>query len=282
MSKIIAGTQLVKAIESSSYMTNGSLTSVEGIKYDFKLGSRFLKSKFNCPVNYDELSSTERKDAIVEPGEVVFVLTEERLCLPKNTFVQLSPKRKLSHAGILLLGGFAVDPGYHGRLLFGLYNFSSTPFPIMPGKKLVGAVFYELCEDDIKDFPEPPPPLEDFPEELIRIIKEYEPIALQSVDNNMQELRREIADLRCVVDSHNNWSRKFEDYLDKHNEQIGKLTKSLEEETNARKLGQDNLSTAVNKLNNNLSFLKGAGWLFLGFISAALTLFGIWLSNLLK
>lgn len=281
MSKIITGNQLAKAIETSLYMTSGSPSCVEGIKYDFKLGPMFLKSKFKFPVNYLELSSSEKKDAVIEPGEVVFVLTEERLCLPSNIFIQLSPKRKLSHAGILILGGFAVDPGYQGKLLFGLYNFSSTPFPIIPGKKLVGAVFYELDEDEINDFPEPPPPLDDFPEELIRIIKEYEPIALNSIDKSLQELRSEIADIRCIIDNHNNWSRKFEEYLDKHNDQIGKLSKSLEEEINARKLGQDSLSEAVNKLTHSMSFLKGAAWLLGGIAGLVLTLFGIWLSVIL-
>lgn len=101
-------------------------------------------------------------------------------------------------------------------------------------------------------------------------------------EKNIQRLHEEITELRRTIDNHNTWSRKFEDYLDKHNEQIGKLTKSLEEETNARKAGQDSLSEAVNKLNHNLSFLKGASWLLGGIVGVVFTLLGIWLNALLK
>ena len=62
-------------------------------------------------------------DRFVEPGEVVFVLTEERLDLPRNMIAVLSQKRKLFNQGIQVLGGFCIDPLYRGKLLVGLYNF---------------------------------------------------------------------------------------------------------------------------------------------------------------
>lgn len=53
---------------------------------------------------------------VIKPGETAFVTTEETLELPGDVFCQLSTKRKLSHEGILVLGGFYVDPNYKGKL----------------------------------------------------------------------------------------------------------------------------------------------------------------------
>lgn len=52
---------------------------------------------------------------------------------------QLSPKRKISQAGVLTLGGHTVDPGYEGPLLIGLLNVASKPFILKPGRKLIAA-----------------------------------------------------------------------------------------------------------------------------------------------
>jgi len=277
MPKLITGPELIQAIEKSEFMTSGDPSCAEGIKYDFRVSARFLKSKFNRPIDYNELPETEKKEAVIQPGEVVFVLTEERLSLPNNIIVQLSPKRKLSHAGILILGGFTIDPGYQGKLLFGLYNFSSTPFPIIPGKKLVGATFYELIESEIKQFPTPPPPLDDFPEELIRMINEYEPIALQYLVKDIKELEKQVKEIQSTVGDQKSWTRRFEDYLDAHNDQIGKLTKGLEDEVVNRTSGQTQLTEGINQINSNLSFLKGIAW----FLSIAggicIALFIAWL-----
>jgi deoxycytidine triphosphate deaminase len=277
MPTLITGTELVESIKSHIFIDNGDPNCAEGIKYDFRLSNIFLKSKFTRPVSYNDLTETEKKEAVINPGEVVFVLTEERLSLPENIFVQLSPKRKLSHAGILILGGLAIDPGYKGKLLFGLYNFSSTPFPIIPGKKLIGATFYKLIDSEIDKFPPPPPPLDEFPEELIRMINEYEPIVLQHVAKDLSNLERRFDEIYRTVSSHENWTRRFEEYLDSHNTQIGKITKGLEDEITARLAGQNQLTEAINSIKNNFAFLRGVAWILgiMGGVALALLIAGL-------
>lgn len=256
MGRIIIEEQLAKAINSSKIVKNGDVSCAEGIKYDFRLGKRFLKSYFGRPVDYDQLPITEQRMAKIEPGEVVFVLTEESLCLPDNVYVQLSPKRKLSHAGIHLLGGFTVDPGYQGYLLFGLYNLSSTPFPLIPGRKLVGAVFYELDEKEMAEFDNTPEPLEDFPDELVRIIKEYEPVAIKSVVDDLKKLRE-------AVESDSNWKKAFQEGLDKNQDTlekniglINKIAQNLQTEIDSRKLGEETLKNNDNRLESSVRSIE--------------------------
>jgi deoxycytidine triphosphate deaminase len=102
---LITDHPLKELIQAGQVVFGGKPDSVEGIKYDFRLGNKFLKASLERPVDFNELTGTDRAKAKIEPGEVVFVMTEERLCLPMDMFVMLAPKRKISHDGIAVMGG---------------------------------------------------------------------------------------------------------------------------------------------------------------------------------
>ena len=141
MATLITGAHLTKALEADGFIKDGSTACVEGAKYDFRMSPLILKASFGTPVNLEKLPEDQRAKVTVEPGEVVFVRTIEKLSLPNNVIAMLSPKRKLSHQGIIVLGGFAIDPKYRGPLFVGLYNFSSTPFHLQTGRKLMRRSF---------------------------------------------------------------------------------------------------------------------------------------------
>jgi hypothetical protein len=151
----------------------------------------------------------------------------------------LSPKRKLSHDGILVLGGLCVDPGYKGRLLVGLYNFSSTRFPLRPGKKLIAGIFYELDREELDEFPEPQSPIEDFPDELVRLIQNYKPIELQGLLEELKGTQRELAELKTEINTGREWQRNFREGLEAHNRQINDLLVGLREEKATRAAGEE-------------------------------------------
>src|SRR6266513_3507666 len=143
MATMVTGEELREAVKRQTFIKDGDPESVEGVKYDFHLGSHILMAG-GSPIDTDQLSELEKSKHHNGPGEVVFALTKEEMKLPPDMFAQLSPKRKISHAGVLTIGGFCVDPGYEGYLLLGLYNFSSTPFRLIPGKKVIAATFHRL------------------------------------------------------------------------------------------------------------------------------------------
>jgi deoxycytidine triphosphate deaminase len=282
MAHMITGEELCNATRDSGFIEHGSVKCAEGVKYDFRLGGRILKAAFKRPVNYEGLTETDKARMVVEPGEVVFVLTEERLNLPNDIVALLSTKRKLSHAGIQVLGGFCVDPGYSGRLLFGLLNLSSTAFPLMPGKKLIAAMFYRLTESERGNFAAPEAGTDDFPDELVRLIQKYSPVSVASLAETVETVKTELQNLRAEIRSHEEWYNRFKESLDKHDTQIDKLLKGLEVETEARKSGQTELSTGIQNINQVLSFLRGMAWVIVGMLgigSALLIAWIIWLSQ---
>jgi dCTP deaminase len=253
MAKVITGDALKRAVEDQSFIKSGDLSCAEGLKYDFRLGSRILKASFGQPIDMNSLPEVERGQIAVEPGEVLFVLSEERIELPSNMMAQLSPKRKLSHEGILVLGGLCIDPLYRGRLLVGLYNFSSTRFPLRPGKKLIAAVFYELIGDEIGEFEQVETNIEDFPDELIRLIQNYRPVVLQTLQESLAETQRQLAALRNEITSGLDWQRQFQASLDRHDGQIEKLLRGLEEE-------KDNRKDAERDFKAELSSIQSRTW----------------------
>ena len=64
----------------------------------------------------------ERQDFVIPPGQFAFLLTEERVTVPSSAVAFISMKAGVKFKGLVNVSGFHVDPGYSGRLVFGVYN----------------------------------------------------------------------------------------------------------------------------------------------------------------
>ena len=214
MATLITQDSLRSLVEKGVVIEGGDLACAEGVKYDFRIGGRFLKASWERPVTYQELSVTDRANAKVSPGEVVFVMSEEKLQLPPDMFLILSQKRKISHEGITVMGGLCVDPLYEGHLLVGLYNFSSSDYPINPGRKLIAGIFYKLEKSELSEINTAPVKIFDFPDDLVKLIKSYQPINVQSLIEQMQSLRSDLDLIRQELHDDRQWKKEFKDGLD--------------------------------------------------------------------
>jgi deoxycytidine triphosphate deaminase len=259
MAKVLTETVIKDWIKRGEIIESADYNCAEGIKYDFRLGPRFLKSHFGRIVDFNTLTSDEKRYAVIKPGEVVYVLTEERVVLPYNVYIQLSPKRKLSHLGIHLLGGLTVDPGYNGYMVFGLCNLSSTAFTLEPGKKLVGAVFYELSKDEIVEY-QVPDALNDFPEELTTIIKQYKPIESLFLSDEIKRVSSEVDRITRTLETDNEWKNTFKNNLNAVSEKLSEISTQLQVEIKVRNDGEttlknsdDKLFDAVDNINKNIT-----------------------------
>lgn len=291
MAEAITGEQLIRAVAEETFIKGGEPQCAEGIKYDFRMGSRVLKAKYGRSIDIDKLPEAEKAQMVVEPGEVVFVLTEERLELPASIMAHLMPKRKLSHEGILVLGGFCVDPLYSGKLLIGLYNFSSSRFMLEPRRKLIAAVFYELQDTERGVFQKPEASVDDFPAELVRLISSYQPIDLKGLRDDIYSLENQISNLRTEITTDKEWKRDFQTKLELQTANIDKLLKGLDEEKENRLAADKALTEQLGDLKimqvQSNTQGKSSHTLYVAIISiivtflltAALTLLGIWLAT---
>lgn len=234
MPRVIPERELRKAIQEKTFIKNALPQNAEGIKYDFRLSSWLLKAQYGRPVDTAKFTEQEQASLRVEPGEIVFVLTEEILELPRNIMANLSPKRKLSHYGIMVLGGFCVDPLYQGRLLVGLYNFSSSPFTIIPGRKLIAAVFYELQETELDDFRKPESKIMEFPDELVHLMQQYKPISNEQLADQLRTLATELDTLRKDFRDREDWLESYQQIQKEQKDTIDKILVGLGKETEER------------------------------------------------
>jgi deoxycytidine triphosphate deaminase len=267
---LLTGDALRDATKEAGFIKGGVVESVEGAKYDFRMSPIILKASFGTPVNLEKLPEDQRAQVRVEPGEVVFVRTIEKLDLPNNIIALLSTKRKLSHQGIIVLGGFAIDPKYRGPLFVGLYNFSSTPFHLQPGKKLIAAMFYKLANEELINFPVPEPMGEhdDFPDELITLIKNYKPVELKWVTDAIAEAQRRLDALSNELHDDRSWKREFQESLEQQSKQIDKLLEGLREEKDARKEEDTTIKNRLDRIGNTAAIF-GTVWIIIAIVISA-------------
>lgn len=258
MSTVITGSELKEAVAAGRLIHGGKESAVEGLKYDFSLGSLMLFGG-KAPIDAAKLPEQDRAQLVVRPGELVYVMSEEQLDLPMDVKADLSLKRKISHLGIMVLGGSSVDPGYKGRLVFALYNLSTRPFPLQPGRKLIAAQFYRLSKDETPpSTTHVPEPLYEFPNDLVQLMQVYEPATTEGLRQAIGELTRGLDDLKRQVATKEEWFERFQRSLDTVTQNVGVLTQnvdklrdSLMEEVSARKVAIANVGTRV-AVNNTL------------------------------
>ncbi len=247
MAKIITEDELREAIKNTTLLSDGDVNCAEGIKYDFRLGTKFLKAYFGCAVDYKDLSSPEDiRRAVVEPGEVVFVLSRERIKLPRDMFIQLNPKRSLSQDGIELLGGLTVDPGYEGRLVFGLRNIAGKPYQLRPDTKIVGAHFFRLSDDEIVNSSDNPDAIDDFPQRLQDLIEKYEPVNPQNLAEELRKLKNSFEEKQI----------QMSEDVALLKQQINVFTKELEKEAIKRESETQQLSEKLQSVSGKLDSLS--------------------------
>lgn len=224
MARLLTRPEVLEAIETSSFIQNGDKACIEGVSYDFRLGNQILKASFRKPVETTQLTESEKEKLHIEPGELIFVLSVERLALPGNIMAQLTPKRNLTDAGVTAVGRFSIDRQYEGRKVIGLYNFSSKRFPILPGRKMIAATFYELSPEEQEKFPQSQGVVEDFPPELIQAMQDYFPERAVPFSRAVDKLRIQVDGLIKEIRSDTEWYRRFETSLHHHHDPaLGKL-----------------------------------------------------------
>ena len=60
--------------------------------------------------------------------------TREEVRIPSNVLAFISIKASVKFDGLVNISGFHVDPGFHGRLKFSVYNAGSQPIFLQIGQ----------------------------------------------------------------------------------------------------------------------------------------------------
>ena len=136
----------------------------------------------------------------LQPGEVAFVSTVEKLMMPADLVGNIAPRFRRALEGILVMGGMLVDPGYTGRLHFQLANVGNKPFPITPGETSVAAIqFLPVLEatTELDRVPSSKPLLK----QLFREEVKNEPLEQLAYFTGVKVLKDEVKALNTRIDN---------------------------------------------------------------------------------
>jgi deoxycytidine triphosphate deaminase len=145
--------QLVKEINLVENLDKRELENPEGAGFDLRLGEvyrifgdAFLgveerqTPKIELVAKYDP----EKKQSItIKPGEYFLVTTIEKVNLPLDICATFIPRTTTFRSGLFLRTGIA-QPGYCGKLTFGLKNEGPIEVTLELGCRFVFTVFHQV------------------------------------------------------------------------------------------------------------------------------------------
>jgi dCTP deaminase len=79
-----------------------------------------------------ELLGGTNTQVIINQGQFALLLTEETVHIPDNKIAFISIKFSEKIKGLINVSGFHIDPGFHGKIIFSVYN--AGPVPIIMDK----------------------------------------------------------------------------------------------------------------------------------------------------
>jgi dCTP deaminase len=92
---------------------------------------------------------------MIEPGEFGLLYTAEKVHVPDRVIAFISIKASIKLKGLVNISGFHVDPGYHGRLKFSVYNAGTEVVPLEIGKPAFLIWFADLDQSTEDPYAEP-------------------------------------------------------------------------------------------------------------------------------
>lgn len=110
----------------------------------FATSDRFTEGAADVPP-IQVLTTTRPSSTIsIHPGQFAFLLTEESVKVPNDALALISMRAGLKFKGLINVSGFHVDPGWEGRLVFGVYNAGPKTLMLERGQDLFLIVFASL------------------------------------------------------------------------------------------------------------------------------------------
>jgi dCTP deaminase len=89
---------------------------------------------------------------VIPPGQFGYLLTRDEVIIPANAMAFISMRTAVKFQGLINVSGFHVDPGYHGRLVFAVFNAGALPIHITEGENLFKIWFADLDRESGDDF----------------------------------------------------------------------------------------------------------------------------------
>ena len=144
---ILGREEILKRVKEDKLLENFEKDCLESSGYDLRLGA-FYTTSGSAFMSKAERKMPEIKEIpedilLLKPGEYVLMETVEKVNMPADLAARVLNKSSLFRCGASTFNAL-VDPGYKGKLTFGLRNISDHEFSIEKGAKVAQIVFEEV------------------------------------------------------------------------------------------------------------------------------------------
>lgn len=175
---------------SDSVIVNPDLLRINNACYELALGREAFVTTEGGTKRIRQVGDQLR----IPPGQFALLLTEEEVRIPLDVLAFISIKASKKMTGLVNVSGFHVDPGFHGRLKFSVYNAGAEAIVLEVGECLFPIWFCQL--------PEPNEDRYDGKHQGQMGLSSEDVTRLQGDLASPAALKKEIDELRSTV---NNW-----------------------------------------------------------------------------
>lgn len=175
----------------------GDASMIDGAAVKLTVGAEVYVSPIEAKgaVSIRALSPDEA--FAIPPGQFAFLITEERVQVPKDAMAFISIRARTKWRGLLNVSGFHADPGYNGRLIFSVLNGSPASIHLRRGEYCFLMWMADL-DQPTTAFAREQPGYDRIPSELVsNISSEFKTVA--GVAKALDDLRLELRVTQSTV-----------------------------------------------------------------------------------
>ena len=177
---------------------------VEAAGYRLSIGSEYF-------VNGDGTSTVNQLDDaqafVIGPGQFAFILTKEKVRISKSAIGFISIRASIKFLGLVNVSGFQVNPGFHGNLVFAVFNAGPRHVNLRSGDEIFSLWIADLdapVEEGHEESGKIPNNLEKIPTDVINGIA-GEALTAYQLSEQISELKQQLSTLKESVASVNTW-----------------------------------------------------------------------------
>lgn len=148
---ILLDYEIQQLIQNGNVIENASTDRVQAASYDCALGlfyKRYDHKNKSWPEKASIMKKPKKGDGPatikIEPGEKVLLYTHEKFNVPKNMFLQASPRSSWNRRGISVGLSFFVEPGFSGEFCFPVKNDNKHAIEISAQESIMSIVIHKL------------------------------------------------------------------------------------------------------------------------------------------
>ena len=171
---------------------------IESAGYRLSVGAEYF-------VNGDGTSTVKKLDDgeafVIGPGEFAFILTKEKVIIPKGAIGFISIRASIKFRGLVNVSGFQVNPGFRGNLVFAVFNAGPRHVNLRTGDDIFSLWIADLdspVDVEYEDYGKIPNDLKVIPSDFINGIAGKALTAYQ-LSEQISELKDNISSVRIKL-----------------------------------------------------------------------------------